>query len=475
MSNFRSWRGVKDRKRSWQENHQRSDTSRLGPVGTRWGHGGDTGMARLGLCEKTGNGCEDVRRRITRPAPGGQKGPGQSFRRPSSLLARTRRSGVFGVFCLAHQHAPSRTGGSEDTWRSDPRITDHGTEQQARAAAMSLVSVSSQPKRWGSAVDPLGIRCGSAGDPLGMRCGSAGDPLGIRGAEHVQVVREPLARVPDERPGIPSPAQLTKANAPVHIDVGGHMYTSSLATLTKFPESRIGRLFSGTEPIVLDSLKQHYFIDRDGDIFRYILSFLRTCKLLLPEDFKVKKHPEKMVNNVNQDFLLVLLVLVLLVLLVLVLLVLLVLVVLVLLVLVLLVLVLVLVLLVLLVLVVLVLLVLLVLVLLVLVLVLLVLVLVLVLVVLVLVLVCTRIRPVQGKVTSLPQEEEEQEEKEQDKQDEEEQGEEQEEEQGEEEKEQDKQDKQDEEEQGEEEKEQERRSRRRRRGGGGAGGGGAAG
>ncbi|KAM9377283.1 BTB/POZ domain-containing protein kctd15-like isoform 2-T2 [Pholidichthys leucotaenia] len=86
--------------------------------------------------------------------------------------------------------------------------------------------------------------------------------------------------------GIPSPAQLTKANAPVHIDVGGHMYTSSLATLTKFPESRIGRLFNGTEPIVLDSLKQHYFIDRDGDIFRYILSFLRTCKLLLPDDFQ---------------------------------------------------------------------------------------------------------------------------------------------------------------------------------------------
>ncbi|XP_053552747.1 BTB/POZ domain-containing protein kctd15-like, partial [Bombina bombina] len=48
----------------------------------------------------------------------------------------------------------------------------------------------------------------------------------------------------------------------------------------------ISRLFNGTETIVLDSLKQHYFIDRDGEIFRYILSFLRTCKLLLPEDFK---------------------------------------------------------------------------------------------------------------------------------------------------------------------------------------------
>uniref|UniRef100_A0A8C6S869 BTB domain-containing protein n=1 Tax=Neogobius melanostomus TaxID=47308 RepID=A0A8C6S869_9GOBI len=80
--------------------------------------------------------------------------------------------------------------------------------------------------------------------------------------------------------------KLSKTNAPVHIDVGGHMYTSSLATLTKYPDSRIGRLFDGTEPIVLDSLKQHYFIDRDGPMFRYILNFLRTSRLLLPEDFK---------------------------------------------------------------------------------------------------------------------------------------------------------------------------------------------
>ncbi|XP_075341121.1 BTB/POZ domain-containing protein KCTD1-like isoform X2 [Odontesthes bonariensis] len=86
--------------------------------------------------------------------------------------------------------------------------------------------------------------------------------------------------------GIPTPAKLAKTNAPVHIDVGGHMYTSSLATLTRYPESRIGRLFDGSEPIVLDSMKQHYFIDRDGPMFRYILNFLRTSKLLIPEDFK---------------------------------------------------------------------------------------------------------------------------------------------------------------------------------------------
>ncbi|CAL8395660.1 unnamed protein product [Boreogadus saida] len=90
---------------------------------------------------------------------------------------------------------------------------------------------------------------------------------------------------PPPSAGIPTVARLTKSNAPVHIDVGGHMYTSSLATLTKFPNSRIGRLFDGTEPIVLDSLKQHYFIDRDGLMFRYVLNFLRTSKLLIPDNF----------------------------------------------------------------------------------------------------------------------------------------------------------------------------------------------
>ncbi|CAL1594776.1 unnamed protein product [Knipowitschia caucasica] len=107
---------------------------------------------------------------------------------------------------------------------------------------------------------------------------------GGRSLSRVSLSRSPVS--PLSAHGIPSPAQLTKTNAPVHIDVGGTMYTSSLGTLTKYPESRIGRLFNGTEPIVLDSLKQHYFIDRDGDIFKHILSFLRTCKLLLPEDFK---------------------------------------------------------------------------------------------------------------------------------------------------------------------------------------------
>ena len=44
-------------------------------------------------------------------------------------------------------------------------------------------------------------------------------------------------------------------------------------------------MFNGSIPIILDSLKQHYFIDRDGKAFRHILNYLRTQKLSLPAGF----------------------------------------------------------------------------------------------------------------------------------------------------------------------------------------------
>jgi len=52
-----------------------------------------------------------------------------------------------------------------------------------------------------------------------------------------------------------------------------------------YPESRLAKMFNGSVPIILDSLKQHYFIDRDGNMFRHILNFLRTSTLVIPEDF----------------------------------------------------------------------------------------------------------------------------------------------------------------------------------------------
>ena len=44
-------------------------------------------------------------------------------------------------------------------------------------------------------------------------------------------------------------------------------------------------MFNGNIPIVLDTLKQHYFIDRDGKLFRHVLNYMRSGKLSLPETF----------------------------------------------------------------------------------------------------------------------------------------------------------------------------------------------
>lgn len=85
--------------------------------------------------------------------------------------------------------------------------------------------------------------------------------------------------------GIPCVAAASRYTAPVHIDVGGTIYTSSLETLTRFCDSRLARMFNGSIPIVLDSLKQHYFIDRDGKMFRHILNYLRTGTLTIPDSY----------------------------------------------------------------------------------------------------------------------------------------------------------------------------------------------
>ena len=62
------------------------------------------------------------------------------------------------------------------------------------------------------------------------------------------------------------------------------MYTTTLNTVTRDPNSMLGRMFSGRQQIAKDS-KGNYFIDRDGSLFRHVLNFLRTWKLCLPQPF----------------------------------------------------------------------------------------------------------------------------------------------------------------------------------------------
>ena len=68
------------------------------------------------------------------------------------------------------------------------------------------------------------------------------------------------------------------------LNVGGVLYTTTQSTLTRYPDSMLGAMFSGNHPNATDQ-KGNYFIDRDGKLFRLILNFLRTSHLNLPKNF----------------------------------------------------------------------------------------------------------------------------------------------------------------------------------------------
>lgn len=70
----------------------------------------------------------------------------------------------------------------------------------------------------------------------------------------------------------------------VRLNVGGVHYTTTKSTLLRFPNSMLGAMFNGALSTSLDE-NGCYFIDRDGQIFRYILNFLRSSQLSLPAGF----------------------------------------------------------------------------------------------------------------------------------------------------------------------------------------------
>ncbi|XP_061180352.1 potassium channel regulatory protein-like [Saccostrea echinata] len=70
----------------------------------------------------------------------------------------------------------------------------------------------------------------------------------------------------------------------LRLNVGGHIYTTTRSTLVKYPDSMLGVMFKGDIPSKMDQ-DGNYFIDRDGQMFRYILNFCRSGKLCLPQHF----------------------------------------------------------------------------------------------------------------------------------------------------------------------------------------------
>ncbi|XP_038051076.1 BTB/POZ domain-containing protein KCTD6-like [Patiria miniata] len=71
----------------------------------------------------------------------------------------------------------------------------------------------------------------------------------------------------------------------IELNVGGCLYTTTKWTLTRDPNSWLGRMFSVPDNIPV-RVNGAYFINGDGPIFRHVLNFLRRGRLILPEDFK---------------------------------------------------------------------------------------------------------------------------------------------------------------------------------------------
>lgn len=69
----------------------------------------------------------------------------------------------------------------------------------------------------------------------------------------------------------------------ININVRGHRFTTSLATLTRFPETMLGSMFSGRHRLVTD-VSDNFFIDRDGGHFLYVLNFLRNPSVFNPSE-----------------------------------------------------------------------------------------------------------------------------------------------------------------------------------------------
>ncbi|XP_060682884.1 BTB/POZ domain-containing protein KCTD14 [Hemiscyllium ocellatum] len=73
------------------------------------------------------------------------------------------------------------------------------------------------------------------------------------------------------KPNMGSPQS---ASSVINLNVGGHIYSTALGTLLKYPRSKLAEMFSGPSRPKVD-LEGRYFIDRDGTHFKHVLDFLR--------------------------------------------------------------------------------------------------------------------------------------------------------------------------------------------------------
>ena len=113
--------------------------------------------------------------------------------------------------------------------------------------------------------------------------------------EACEILQRETARVRQEQEAIDSMSKKldhVHFSSTVKLNVGGQHFTTSLQTLRKDPNSMLAAMFSGKFDMK-PSEDGTFFIDRDGTHFRFILNYLRTGKLILPEGATFHKELEE--------------------------------------------------------------------------------------------------------------------------------------------------------------------------------------
>lgn len=85
----------------------------------------------------------------------------------------------------------------------------------------------------------------------------------------------------------------------VQLNVGGHLFSTTLSTLRKSPDSRLAEMFGGQPNKVRPDAQGRFFIDRDGSHFGPVLEFLRSERLPTENVQEVGARSDRCVRSFN--------------------------------------------------------------------------------------------------------------------------------------------------------------------------------
>ena len=97
--------------------------------------------------------------------------------------------------------------------------------------------------------------------------------------QKTEVMKEEMTKWEEEKKRI---AGTHNFEPTVTLNVGGNLFTTTTSTLTRYPETMLGAMFSGRHALIQDK-SGAYFIDRDGRHFHEILNYLRGSTASMPE------------------------------------------------------------------------------------------------------------------------------------------------------------------------------------------------